>query len=155
MPQSSFEKIVAMIPGYGGYVEAEDRRAEDRELRKLLAKRLDESKADVAKKMKQMTDAGEFDLLKIADGFHKQLDTAAQKTLAATEGYSGWFDKKAVDAAKLKNVVELDESLLSLTDRIQKSLPENLEQIDEINAAGDLIAEYLERFETREKILHG
>jgi predicted aminopeptidase len=149
------ETLTKLIPGYSGYAESEKRRASDREVRKLLGKRIDECKAKVTALMKDMKAASRFDQLMPLDRLHSELDLAGQKTLAAYEGYSSWFVKDGVDAAKLAEVTELDESLISLTDQMIQSVPQKLESVTDLQTIGELIDLYRERFEKRRFILHG
>ncbi len=159
MPSQSSSSLVqslsSLIPGYSGYAEAEQRRAQDREVRKLLASRLGDCKTELFSKMKQLKAQNAFDLLGIADRLHSEIDLAEQKTLSAYEGYTGWFSKNAVDADKLKEVIELDESLISLTDRIRTAIPEAISDLNSVQELGEFIELYMQRFEKRRQILHG
>ncbi len=152
--RSTIDSIAAKFPGYGGYAAAEKRRDQDRELRSLLAQRLGECKADLLKRMKLLKDQNRFDILQIADRLNGELDLAQQKTLAAYEGYSGWFADRVVDEKKLGDIVDLDESLISVVDQIRQTLPQNLDDIFEINSVGELIELYIQRFEGRRQLLH-
>ena len=152
--RSKLLSLAEKIPGYSGYAAAEKRRAEDRELRKLLAERLGECKALLSEAMKRLRRNGQLDLMGIVDGLNQELDIAQQKTLSAFEGYSGWFDQNTVDERKLAEVVELDESLVSLVDRIRETLPGHVDSVEDINQSGELIATYIERFGRRDRILH-
>jgi hypothetical protein len=152
---SMLKSLSSLIPGYSGYAESESRRSQDREIRKLLAQRLGECKAELSKRMKSLKNQNKFDVLSIADRLHGELDVAEQKTLAAYEGYTGWFNKNSVDSDKLREVVELDEGLVSLTDKIRMSIPDSIDDLAQIQELGDLIELYLQRFEKRRQILHG
>lgn len=154
--KSLLKSITSLIPGYSGYAESEGRRSQDREVRKLLAQRLGECKAELSKRMKELAKQNKFDILSIADRLHGELDVAEQKTVAAYEGYSGWFSKSgSVDASKLSEVVELDEGLVSLTDKIRTAIPDSITDLTQIQELGELIELYLQRFEKRRQILHG
>lgn len=152
--RAKLRSLAEKIPGYSGYAAAEKRRAEDRELRKLLAERLSECKAALSEAMKRLRRNNQLDLLGILDGLNMELDIAQQKTAAAFEGYSGWFDQNAIDERKLAEVVELDESLISIVDRIRQSLPSHVDSVEDINESGELLATYIERFDRRDRILH-
>ncbi len=158
MPAESSNSLVSAIaskiPGYSGYAEAEKRRAQDREVRKLLAQRLSESRSELHQRMKLLKSQNAFDLMQIADRLHGELDLAEQKTLAAYEGYSSWFSKNTIDAEKLKQIVELDESLISLTDRIRTSIPEAISDLTSVQELGEFIELYMQRFDKRHQIFH-
>lgn len=147
------DTIAAKIPGYSGYAEAEKRRAEDRELRAVLAERLGELKAHLNEQMRQLQSAGQYDMLSIADRFAKEVDLAQQKTLHAFEGYSGLFADRRIDSKQLEEVVDLDESLISLVDQLTGELRSRDLSAETLSAAAEDLRLYHERFDSRVALL--
>lgn len=141
--------LTKMIPGYGGYVELESRREDDRLTREFLVSRLQDCK----KKMDGLAEAaisqGDLDAPSQIDKMRGPLDLAQSRLRAALEGYAGWFSEKKVDEELLKSIAELDANLVSLVDQVD-SLLSDVEAFSQVNQAdlkeaADLLNQRIDR----------
>ena len=111
-------QIASLIPGYGGYLEQEERRKDDRLTRDFLAGRLQHCKADLDKLGKEAISQGDIDLPSKLEPLHGQVDLARSRLVSAVEGYAAWFDHRSVDTELLQEIADLDSNLISLVDQL-------------------------------------
>ncbi len=117
---SIIRKIAEFIPGYGGYLEQEDRRRDDRLTREFLVRRITNCKHNLDDIGKQAIAAGDIELPAKLQPLHDKLDLAQSRLASAVEGYAGWFNDRKVDADVLAEVAELDAGLVSLVDQLDE-----------------------------------
>ena len=113
-------KIVEFIPGYGGYLEQEDRRRDDRLTREFLVRRITNCKQKLDEIGKQAIAAGDIELPAKLQPLNNKLDLAQSRLASAVEGFAGWFNDRKVDADLLAEVAELDAGLVSLVDQLDE-----------------------------------
>jgi hypothetical protein len=153
------ERILRHVPGFRGYLEKEYRRDSDELQRQWLADRLQRAKRAIDDAARPLVDAGQVDLLPQLDRLRSRLDKFIWRLRSAMQGYSGFFDLVRVDERVLDRVYELDvavmdevqalaeaiEALPSRRDQFDTSLPELLNQIDNVES----------QWSTRSDILKG
>ncbi|MEM7479515.1 MAG: hypothetical protein AAF483_31400, partial [Planctomycetota bacterium] len=116
--KSIISQIASLIPGYGGYLEQEERRKDDRVTREFLVSRLRHCKSDLDKRGKDAIGKGDLDLPAKLEPLHTQVDLAQSRLASAVEGYAGWFNDRKVDADLLGEIADLDAGLISLVDQL-------------------------------------
>jgi hypothetical protein len=157
--QNFLERLVAKIPGFGGYQEKDLRRDADRLQREYLAARLEETKKGLNDLANGATRAGALDLINDIETARKRLDKVIARIRFAERGYAGFFDTLKVDEALLARVYQFDLSLIEEVEAIRAGIaaagaaPANL-----AGALRDLIAKVDAadgRLNEREAILSG
>jgi len=151
-----------MLPGYNAYLESENRRKEDRKAREYLAERLQDCKGDLQTYVKARLDAGDFEVVLAGEKLREQLNHLQSKTLAAFEGYSAKFDAQKIDASELQRLVDIDEDLVSVVDRLQQQIlrrdtahQENVQSEKKLDfiQANEWVTMYRDRFDKRSQLL--
>ncbi len=127
--QNFFEKVANKIPGFGGYLEKENRRAADKLLRLEVARRYEEQWARVSQIQADLVSAGRIDLIDDLERAALKLRTFIDQMKTASYGYSGFFDAVKVKEDDLAKLYEYDNTLLenvgkvaSAIDNVQASL---------------------------------
>ena len=90
--QDPFKKLMSFIPGFGGYVERQNRRDADKLLRDTVARRFEEQWKRASQIQTDMVSNG---MIAYVDDMEKagiQLRTVFHKITTAPRGYSGMFD---------------------------------------------------------------
>lgn len=121
-----FKKLLSYIPGFGGYVERQNRRDADKLLRETVARRFDEQWSRVSNLQTELVSNG---MLKYVDDAEKaaiQLRTFIDKISTASRGYSGMFDAVKINEAELDKIYQYDLAFFQLADQI-KSAVDNFE----------------------------
>ncbi len=145
--------IAKYIPGFGTYLSLQTRRDDDLEVRRYLASRLQECKRDLQVILSPLVDAGKFDVITQGERLRSAIENAQSKIRAAVEGYSSWFESKQVDEAKLKQVVDLDNDLVGVVDRLQNAIGKLASSAFDFKEANEAIGLFRERFARRDEIL--
>jgi hypothetical protein len=155
------EQILRHLPGFRGYLEKEYRRDSDELQRQWLADRLQRAKRAIDDAARPLVDAGQVDQLPQLDRLRSRLDKFIWRLRSAMQGYSGFFDLVRVDEAVLDHVYELDvavmdevqalaeaiEALPSRRDQFATTLPELLNQIDNVESQWSARSEILNGLE--------
>ena len=120
--QNLFEKIASKIPGFGGYLEKENRRAADKLLRTEVARRYEEQWARVSQIQAEMVSAGNIDLIDNLEGAALKLRTFIDQMKTASYGYSGFFDAVKVKEDDLQKLYDFDNALLDNAGKIASAI---------------------------------
>lgn len=127
--QNLLEKIASKIPGFGGYIEKENRRAADKLLRQEVARRYEEQWARVSQIQAELVSAGRIELLDNLEAAALKLRTFIDQMKTASYGYSGFFDAVKVKEDDLGRLYQFDNTLLenvgqvsAAVDNVQASL---------------------------------
>lgn len=113
------EKISAKIPGYGGYIDKENRRDADKRHRETVANRLRAIKAPLTDVMKDLTNGGRLFEVSPIDSALKKLDKIENRVRFATYGYAGFFDAVKIEEAQLEAIYRFDLSLVEQAEAIE------------------------------------
>jgi predicted aminopeptidase len=145
--------LAKLIPGFGSYASEQKRRDDDLAIRRYLIDRLQGTKKSLQSFALPFVEKGNFEVLKASEQLRTQLEHIQSKLRAATEGYSSWFDSNRVDEAKLKQVVDLDNDLVSFVDKLD-SLIEKLDSgKPDLSEASAMSERIRERFARRKELL--
>ncbi len=154
------EKIKRYIPGYDGYVNRDNSRELDTQLRTKLANKLEENKTKLKNIVLALSRDGK--LLETGDleKLEKKNENAIAKFKSAARGYSGLFDVTKIGDSKLNQIYEFDYNLFSYVENLNKGFAD-LET--KANAKEDLknhiqqisqsLDDLLKKFDEREDIL--
>lgn len=117
-----FKKLVSFIPGFGGYVERQNRRDADKLLRETVARRFEELWSRASNLQTELVNSG---MIKYVDDMEKaviSLRTFIDKISAAARGYSGLFDAVKINEKELEAIYQFDAAFFDLGDQIKSAL---------------------------------
>ncbi len=120
--QDIFKQLASKIPGFGGYVERQNRRAADKLLRQFVADRFEELWKRASNIQGDMVNQG---LIALMDDMEKaaiQLRTFIDRIRTASYGYSGFFDAVKINEEELAQLYAFDAAFLDLAEEIGRAL---------------------------------
>ncbi len=120
--QDFFKKIASKIPGFGGYIERQNRRAADKLLRETVADRFEEVYQRISAVQAELVSSGG---IKYVDDMEKaalKVRTFIDKVRTASYGYSGFFDAAKINEEELARVYEYDSAMLDLVDGVNHAV---------------------------------
>lgn len=124
--QNPFEKILAKIPGFSGYMERQNRRDADKFLRTKLADRFEELWQRVSTLQREFISQGEIAFVDDLEGAAIKLRTFADRIRRATRGYSGLFDAVLIGQEELAQLYQYDAQMLEMVDELSRAI-DNIE----------------------------
>ncbi len=156
-------KLLSKIPGFGGYMEKNSRRAADQLLRETISDRLQQTRLELA--------AVQHDLSRdIILGIEyseplgradNQLMGLVSKIKDAPQGYAGFYDAVKVKEDDLARLYEFDEQMLGHTEQVTAdvaALHKTVHDGGDINAAISTLTFNLraanEAFNSRQEVLN-
>lgn len=154
------EKVKRYIPGYDGYVNRDNSRELDTQLRTKLANKLEENKTKLKNIVLILSSDGK--LLETGDleKLEKKNENAIAKFKSAARGYSGLFDVSKINESKLNQIYEFDYNLFSYVENLNKGFSdleskakakEDLKNY--ISEMSQSLDDLLKKFDEREAIL--
>lgn len=120
--QDPFKKLASYIPGFGGYVERQNRRDADKLLRDTVARRFEEQWKRASQIQTDMVSNG---LIAYVDDMEKaaiQLRTFIDKITTAPRGYSGMFDAVKINEKELESIYQFDYAFFDLGEQVGRAL---------------------------------
>lgn len=120
--QDPFKKLVSFIPGFGGYIERQNRRDADKLLRDTVARRFEEQWSRATNLQAELVGKG---MLTHVDDMEKAslaLRTFIDKISGAARGYSGLFDAVKINEKELEAIYQFDAAFFDLGDQIKNAL---------------------------------
>lgn len=127
---SLLDDLIKLIPGYGAYRGQEDRRADDRQARKFVAQRLGDCKSSLDRCGAAAVKQAKLDMVAEIEEARDQVQRAQSRVSAAVAGYASWFGEKQVDEKLLKQVVQCDQELVSVVDRVDAFARQAADSLD-------------------------
>jgi sugar diacid utilization regulator len=150
---SSLDILSSLVPGFGAYRSEQKRRDDDVAVRKYLVQRLQECKRSLQQLMSPLVDQAKFASIVEGESLRVAIDLAQARIQAAVEGYSSWFESKRVDETKLKRVIELDNDLVAVIDRLHHAISSLDASAPNFSTAQEIVANLKERFSRRSDLL--
>ena len=147
------DSLTKYVPGFGSYRSEQKRRDDDAAVRKYLAERLQECKRDLQAFMLPFVDQGNYSAITQGEKLRTSIETAQSKIRAAMEGYSSWFESSKIDEAKLKQVLDLDNDLVGVIDRLQHEITNLVAAAPIFSDAQAVVANLKDRFASRKDLL--
>lgn len=120
--QDPVKRIASKIPGFGGYIERQNRRAADKLVREQIAARYTELRAEVTALQQDLASEGELTLLDDLEKAAMKLQTFIDKIENAAHGYSGFFDAVKINEEELAQLYEYDMALLAMDDEVERAI---------------------------------
>jgi hypothetical protein len=127
--RSSYERLLARIPSFSGYLNLSARRAADRTIRDYVADIVSQHLNRFVYLQKQVLD-GESGLLLMSDmeSARTQWQTYHDRIKAAAPGYAGFFALFKVEAEDLERLYSFDEAQVQYANRFDEAVSK-LEQV--------------------------
>jgi hypothetical protein len=110
--QQQLKKLATSIPGFGGYLQKDDRREADKLLRLALARQLEQERKHLKDAAVQLAGAGNLKAVGDVDRANTKLRTLIDKIKTATYGHAGFFDALRVEEAQLDALYAYDNSMV-------------------------------------------
>ncbi|MGA2669578.1 MAG: hypothetical protein ABSF32_11810 [Ignavibacteria bacterium] len=158
--ESFLEKVKRVIPGYDGYVNRDNARELDLQLRNTLASNLDSNKTKIKNTILNLSKNGKLFDTEGIDKLDKKLENAIAKFRSAARGYSGAFDVKKIKENELNQIYQYDAGMLDSVNAIRAvctDLENNSRANTDIKQAQDKLSDLLDNifqlFTGRENIL--
>ena len=120
--QDPFKKLLSYIPGFGGYVERQNRRDADKLVRDTVARRFEELWKRTSNLQNDLVSSG---MISYVDDMEKaaiQLRTFIDKIKTAPRGYSGLFDAVKINEKELEALYQFDLAFFDLSDQVARAL---------------------------------
>jgi len=119
--QDPFKKLASYIPGFGGYVERQNRRDADKLLRDTVARRFEEQWRRASQLQEEMVGSG---MIAYVDDMEKaaiQMRTFIDRISTAPRGYSGLFDAVTINETELEAIYQFDAAFFDLAEQIERA----------------------------------
>ena len=120
--QDPFRKLASYIPGFGGYIERENRRDADKLLRDTVARRFEEQWKRASQLQSDMVSNGMIEYVDDMEKASLQLRTFIDKISTASRGYSGLFDAVKINEKELEAIYQYDAAFFDLADQVAHAL---------------------------------
>jgi hypothetical protein len=125
--QDPFKKLASYIPGFGGYVERQNRRDADKLLRDTVARRFEEQWKRVSQLQSDLVSNGMITYVDDMEKAALKLRTFIDKLTTAPRGYSGLFDAVKINEKELESIYQFDAAFFDLAEQVGRAV-DNVEQ---------------------------
>jgi hypothetical protein len=120
--QDPFKRLASLIPGFGGYVERQNRREADKLLRETVARRFDEQWKRISQLQVDMVSNGMIQYVDDIERAALQLRTFIDKISTAPRGYSGLFDAVKINEKELEAIYQYDAAFFDLAEQVGRAI---------------------------------
>jgi len=120
--QDPFKKLASYIPGFGGYIERENRRAADKLLRDTVARRFEEQYKRLSALQTDLISQGGLEFVDDIEKAALQLRMFADKIRNATYGYAGLFDAVKINEAELAKIYTFDAAFFDIAEQLKNAI---------------------------------
>lgn len=124
-----FKKIASKIPGFGGYVERQNRRDADKLLRTAISDRFRELEGRVSGLQRDFIREGEISYIDDLEASAIKIRTFSDRIRTAARGYSGLFDAVKINEEELGRIYAYDAAMLDLVDEVGRAIDHVAESV--------------------------
>lgn len=117
-----FKRILHKIPGFGGYLDRQNRRDADKLLRDTIASRIEELWGRVSRLQTEFISHGDIAYVDDIEAAAVKLRTFADRIRRATYGYSSLFESVKINQEELTRLYQYDAALLDMVDEISRAI---------------------------------
>ncbi len=160
--RTALEKLLDIIPGWGGYQERQNRRKADQVMRQTLAEKLVSQRRNLDVAQKELIGHGKIELVDDVGSAVTQLQTFIDRVRTASYGYSGMFDAVRINQAELEQMYNFDATLFDYVDRLDTAtrrlrevIPTGEGLVETIRIIQDICREANNMFDQREHLILG
>jgi hypothetical protein len=115
-------KLMSLVPGFGGYVKRENRRAADKMIRDAVASRFEELWRRVSNLQADLVSAGKIEFVDDMEKSAVQVRTFIDKVRTAARGYAGLFDAIKIDEKELEQLYNFDLAFFDLATELDRGI---------------------------------
>lgn len=120
--QDPFKKLMSYIPGFGGYINRQNRRDADKLLRDTVARRFEEQWRRASQIQTDMVSNGQIAFVDDMEKAAIQLRTFIDKISTAPRGFSGLFDAVKINEPELQAIYQFDAAFFDLAEQVAHAL---------------------------------
>lgn len=120
--QDPFKRLASFIPGFGGYIERQNRRDADKLLRDTVARRFEEQYQRASQLQTELISAGKIEFVDDMEKAVIKLRTFIDKISTAPRGYSGLFDSVKINEKELESIYQFDAAFFDLAEQVGRGL---------------------------------
>ena len=120
--QDPIKKLISYIPGFGGYVNRQNRRDADKLLRDTVARRFEEQWRRASQIQTDMVSNGQIIFVDDMEKAAIQLRTFIDKISTAPRGFSGLFDAVKINEPELQAIYQFDAAFFDLAEQVAHAL---------------------------------
>jgi hypothetical protein len=120
--RGSFQRLLARLPGFRGYIEKGERRQADMLLRAHIAEALNERVARMMRIESALVDGGGMKFMSKSGSARMALQRFRDQVKTAMPGYSGFDSAIKIDEEALERLYGFDEAQLLIIDKIDAAL---------------------------------
>lgn len=120
--QDPIKKLASYIPGFGGYIERENRRAADKLLRDTVAKRFEELYKRLSALQNDVISQGGIEFIDDMEKAALHIRMFTDKIRNATYGYSGLLDAVKINEAELAKIYAFDSAFFDIADQLKSAM---------------------------------
>lgn len=160
--QDPFKKLLSFIPGFGGYIERQNRRDADKLLRDTVAQRFEEQHKRTSQLQTDLVSAGKIEYVDDMEKAAIKLQTFIDKISRAPRGYSGLFDAVKINEKELEAIYQFDAAFFDLAeqvgranDNVEQSLGDDAALPAAIRNLATLARLAVETYEKRDEVVTG
>ena len=160
--RTGLEKLLDVIPGWGGYQKRQTRRKADQVMRQVLAERLAGQRKRIDVAQKDLIGHGRLEFLDDLGSAVTQLQTFIDRVRLASYGYAGLFDAVKVNEAELEQMYNFDAALFeyvgrldSANDRLREVIASGEGLAETVRIVQDICREANSTFDQREHVILG
>lgn len=115
-------RLIAMVPGFSGYVKRENRRAADKIMREAIATRFEELWKRLSNIQADFVSAGKIEYVDDLEKAGIQIRTFTDKIRTAPRGYAGVFDAVKINEKELEELYNFDLAFFDLATEIGRGI---------------------------------
>ena len=120
--QDPFKRLGSIIPGFGGYIERQNRRDADKLVRDTVARRFEEQYQRASQLQTDLISAGKIEFVDDMEKAVIKLRTFIDKISTAPRGYSGLFDAVKINEKELESIYQFDTAFFDLAEQVGRGL---------------------------------
>ncbi len=137
--RTGLEKLLDVIPGWGGYQERQNRRKADQVLRQTLAEKLAAQRRNLDEAQKELINHGKIEWVDDIGSAVTQLQTFIDRVRTASYGYSGMFDAVRINQDELEMMYNFDAALFDYVERLETATKHLRSTIQTGEALGEVV----------------
>jgi hypothetical protein len=115
-------KVRNFLAGFVGYVQRENRREADKELRQTLSQRYGEQWERISALQRELIAEGSLEYVDDLEAAAIKLRAFIDRTKSASYGYAGFFDALRIGQAELDKLYSYDATMLENVGRIASAI---------------------------------
>ena len=120
--QDPFKRLASFLPGFGGYVERQNRRDADKLLRDTVARRFEEQYQRASQLQTDLVSTGKIEFVDDMEKAVIKLRTFIDKISTAPRGYSGLFDAVKINENELESIYQFDAAFFDLAEQVARGV---------------------------------